>query len=367
MMATQGRDGAAASATLEVVSPGALALLQDLGRPGWRRIGVPRAGALDPALLRIANRLAGNAEAAPAIEFFVAGPTLKAVDQALQLGLAGDFQVTLLRANGERTQIESWRSVSLQPGDVLRAGPPRSARVGVIAVGGLAVAPVLGSASTYVRAALGGQAGRALAAGDKLGAAALTPGVRPTERVLRRPPAAQAAPIRVVPGPQADYFSEATLAAFFAGSYRVSAEADRMGVRLQGPTLAHRGDKGAEIVSDATVPGSIQVPGNGLPIVLLADGQTVGGYPKIGTVVSADLGRLATAPVGAELRFEAVTVAQAEMLARAHEAGLRKLLAAIEALALDGDIDLDAIYDSNLVSGMIDAFHPEGADPWTST
>lgn len=140
-----------------------------------------------------------------------------------------------------------------------------------------------------------------------------------------------------------------------------------MGVRLQGPALTHRPDKGAEIVSDATVPGSIQVPGNGQPIVLLADGQTVGGYPKIGTVASADLARLATAPVGAELRFEAVTVAQAETLAREHEAGLQQLLKTIEPLALDGDIDLGAIYTANLVSGIIDAQHPEGAETWTST
>ena len=363
MMAEQ--SSSAATATLEVVSPGALAALQDLGRPGWRRIGVPRAGALDPRLLRIANRLAGNAEGAAAIEFFAAGPTLKALDHPVQLGLAGDFPVTLMRATGEKHQLESWRSVTLRPGDSLRAGPPRSARVGYVAVAGLAVAPVLGSASTYARAALGGHAGRALAAADKLATAAAV--ARPLERVLRRPPAAPAAPVRVVPGPQADYFSDEVLASFFAGTYRVLAEADRMGVRLQGPLLAHRPDKGAEIVSDAAVPGSIQVPGNGLPIVLLADGQTVGGYPKIGTVVSADLARLATAPVGAELRFEAVTVAQAEALARRHEVELQRLLKAIEPLMTDGDIDLEAIFSANLVSGIIDAQHPEGIDAWTST
>ena len=364
-MAGQASDSPGAVASLEVVSPGALATLQDLGRPGWRRIGMPRAGALDPGVLRIANVLAGQAEGAAAIEFFAAGPTLKALDHPVQLGLAGDFPATLTRASGERTQIEAWRSVTLRPGETLRAGSPRSARVGYVAVGGLAVAPVLGSASTYARAALGGHGGRALAAGDKLKPAAAA--ARPMERVLRRPPAMPSAPIRVVPGPQADYFSAEALAAFFAGTWRVSAEADRMGVRLQGPALAHRADKGAEIVSDATVPGSIQVPGNGLPIVLLADGQTVGGYPKIGTVASADLGRLATAAIGAELRFEAVTVAQAEALALAHEAALQQLLKAIEPLLTDGDIDLEAIYRSNLVSGMIDAHHPEGADAWTST
>jgi biotin-dependent carboxylase-like uncharacterized protein len=363
-MAQQAPDLLPNAATLEVVSPGALAALQDLGRPGWRRIGVPRAGALAPQLLRIANRLAGHADGAAAIEFFAAGPTLKAVGQPVQLGLAGDFPVTLIRANGERTQLESWRSLTLRPGDSLRAGQPRSARVGYVAVAGLAVAPVLGSASTYARAALGGHAGRALAAGDKLSAAAAA---RPVERVLRRPPDAPGAPIRVVPGPQAEHFSDEVLVAFFAGTYRVSAEADRMGVRLQGPALAHRPDKGAEVVSDATVPGSIQVPGNGLPIVLLADGQTVGGYPKIGTVASVDLARLGTAPIGAELRFEAVTVAQAEALARAHEDQVQRLLNAIEPLALDGDIDLDAIFGSNLVSGMIDAHNPEGSEAWTST
>lgn len=365
MNAAPAQAAQAAVATLEVVSPGALAALQDLGRSGWRRIGVPRAGALDAGLLRIANRLAGQAEGAAAIEFFAAGPTLKALDHSVQLGLAGDFTSTLTRANGDSRQLGSWRSVTLRPGDALRAAAPRSARVGYVAVGGLEVAPVLGSGSTYARAALGGHAGRALAAGDRLQAAAAAPGQ--AERVLRQAPAAHAAPIRVVPGPQHDFFDDAVLASFFAAAYRVSAEADRMGVRLQGPALTHRPDKGAEIVSDATVPGSIQVPGNGLPIVLLADGQTVGGYPKIGTVVSADLGRLATAPLGTELRFEAVTVAQAEALARAHEAALQQLLQAIEPLLSEGNIDLEAIYRSNLVSGMIDARQPEGSDAWTST
>jgi allophanate hydrolase len=237
--------------------------------------------------------------------------------------------------------------------------------VGYVAVAGLAVPAVLGSASTYARAGLGGHQGRGLAAGDKLGAGAAP--ARPLERVLRRPPAVPAGPIRVVPGPQADHFSAEALAAFFADTYRVSAEADRMGVRLQGPALAHRSGAAAEIVSDATVPGSIQVPGNGLPIVLLADGQTVGGYPKIGTVASADLARLATAPIGAELRFEAVSVAQAEALAAEHEAETQRLLRAVEPLMTHGDIDLDALYASNLLSGIIDAHHPEGSDAWTST
>ena len=344
------------TATLEIVAPGALATIQDLGRSGWRRSGVPRAGALSPALLRIANTLAGNPEATPAIEFFVVGPTLKAVDGPVLLGIAGDCPLTLTGADGQPRQLDAWRSVTLQPGDTLRIGAPRASRAGVVAVRGLVVPAVLGSAATYTRARLGGLGGRALAAGDKLvlAALALQHGAAPVGRWLPRPPATDRSAIRVVPGPQADHFDAAALAAFFAADYSVSADADRMGVRLLGLVLTHNA-KGSEIVSDATVPGAIQVPGNGQPIVLLADGQTAGGYPKIATVISADLPRLALAPVGSSLRFAPVTVAQAEGLARERELELRRLLASIQALALDGDIDLNAIYTANLVSGIIDA------------
>jgi len=348
------------TASLEVVSPGALALIQDLGRSGWRRFGVPRAGALDAGLLRIANRLAGNAEDSPAIEFFVAGPTFKAADAPVQLAFAGDFTLTLQRA-GEATVLESWRSVTLQPGDTLRAGQPRTGRVGYVAVAGLAVAPVLGSASTYTRARLGGIDGRALAAGDHLVVAAAPstqPGTNVPERVLKTPPVASTAPIRVVPGPQDDHFGAAAMALFLGSEYRVSRDADRMGLRLEGPALQHRPDKGAEIVTDATVPGSIQVPGNGLPIVLLADGQTAGGYPKIATVISADLARLACAPVGATVRFASVGVAVGEALARQREEEVRRQLGAIEPLLLVDGIDLAAIYAGNLISAMIDALDP---------
>lgn len=350
------------SACIEVTSPGVLATLQDLGRTGWRRFGVPRAGALDAAWLRIANRLAGNPEGAAAIEFFIAGPTLQAHDAPVRLGLAGDFALTLQRgAGGDASVLDSWRSVTLQPGDTLRVGAPRSGRVGYIAIAGLQVNDVLGSASTYTRARLGGVQGRALAAGDRLAAAAAghaASGAAIPDAVLRSPPAGSEAPIRVVPGPQDDHFDAEAMATFFSAGFRVSRDADRMGLRLEGPALQHRADKGAEIVSDATVPGSIQVPGNGLPIVLLADGQTAGGYPKIATVISADLARLATRPVGALLHFAPVSVAQAEALAREREAEVQRCLAAIEPLTLVDGVDLAALYANNLVSAMIDALQP---------
>ena len=149
------------------------------------------------------------------------------------------------------------------------------------------------------------------------------------------------------------------MAAFLATPWRLSRDADRMGLRLEGPPLRHRPDKGADIVSDAVLPGSVQVPGNGQPIVLLADGQTMGGYPKIATVASADLGRLARAAVGTVLRFQAVTVAQAEAAAREAEAQLQRVLAAIEPLTLVDGVDLAALYGHNLISAMIDAREPD--------
>jgi 5-oxoprolinase (ATP-hydrolysing) subunit C len=350
------------TARLAITAPGALVTVQDLGRRGWRRFGVPLAGALDTGLLRLANRLAGNAEAAPALEFFLSGPSFEALDAPVRLAFAGHFTVTLQRG-GERSVLASWRSVTLQPGDSLRVGAVAAGRVGYVAAAGLVVPPTMGSAATYARARLGGIDGRALAAGDRLPvAAAAGPlhGAAAPERVLRQPPVTSTAPIRVVPGPQHDHFDAAAMAVFLGSEYRISRDADRMGLRLEGPQLMHRPDKGAEIVSDATVPGSIQVPGNGLPIVLLADGQTAGGYPKIATVASADLARLACASVGAVLRFAAIGVAEAEALARAHEAGLQRLLAAVEPLTLVDGIDTEALLAGNLVSGMIDALDPSG-------
>ena len=346
------------SARLLIRSAGALATIQDRGRPGWRRCGVPCAGVLDVAWMRLANALVGNAEGQALIEFFIAGPTLQALDGPVRLACAGDMPLTLQRG-GERQRLDCWRSITLHPGDELHVGAPRRGRVGCVAVAGLQLAPVLGSASTYARAGLGGVAGRALVAGDCLNVAAAD-GARP-ERVLRTPPHDADAPIRIVPGPQDDHFDAAALTVLLASAYRVSRDADRMGLRLEGPALQHRADKGADIVSDAVLPGSIQVPGNGQPIVLLADGQTMGGYPKIATVVSADLGRLARAAVGTALRFQALSVAEAETLARQRDAEIRARIAAIEALILVDGVDLDALAHHNLISAMIDALDPPNA------
>jgi biotin-dependent carboxylase-like uncharacterized protein len=316
---------------LEIAAPGVLASIQDLGRHGFRRFGVPTSGALEPAWLRIANALAGSREDSAGIEFFLTGPVLRALEGEARLGLAGDF-VAELERGGVRRRVGSWRSATLRSGDVLRIGPPRPAKVGYVAVRGLEVDGVLGSASTYLRGGFGGITGRPLRRGDVLEASSA-----PDGPALGLPPVPRRAtgPIRAVPGPQDDHFDARAIAAFFEGEYVVTNWSDRMGTRLDGPRLAHRSPASAEIVSDAIVPGAIQVPGNGLPIVLLADGQTIGGYPKIATVASADLPRLAVLPPGSKVRFRRATVEEAEALARAREAEVRALLGSIRPLLFE--------------------------------
>lgn len=350
----------ASSGRLRIVHPGAMASLQDLGRSGLRRAGVPRAGALQPAWLRLANLLAGNDEHLAAIEFFGGGLQLRADEAPLRVALAGPFSAEIVAADGGRRALDGWRSATLAPGEQLRCGMTRGARVAYVAVAGLAAPTLLGSASTYARAGFGSL----LAAGDVF---SVPPAAGRGERMLAVPPATVGAidgttdslPIRIVPGPQADYFDDSALEAFLACAYRVTAESDRMGMRLDGTTLVHRPEKGADIASDATVPGSIQVPGNGKPIVLLNDGQTAGGYPKIATVVSADLPRLAALPAGAAVRFQAVSVAAAEAAARAAESDLKALAGSIVPAVVAGELDLDALYAGNLLSGMVNATRPD--------
>jgi allophanate hydrolase len=338
---------------LEILQPGAYASLQDAGRRGFRRIGVPWSGVLDPRLMRLANALAGNPPGAPVIECFDGGLQFVAHGGPVRVAVAGEADIEI-GAAGSRRALSPWCSCTLAAGERLRIVRMKRGRIAVVAVAGLALPPVMGSAATYARAALGGLAGRALAVGDRLPAAA----PEGAELCLPLPPGADDAPLRVVPGPQADHFSAAALACLTDNDYRVSDQADRMGIRLEGPPLEHRG--AAEIISDATVPGSIQVPGNGQPIVLLADAQTAGGYPKIATLIGADLPRLAARRPGEAVRFAMVSAAQGLAIARALDAETVALVAAIRPLAA-GLPDLAALYSVNLVSGAVRGADEDGS------
>jgi len=343
---------------LEVIASGTYASVQDQGRFGFRRIGVPWSGVLDRDLMHIANTLAGNPPTHPVIECFDGGQQFRAVNAPIRLALAGHATLEIRTAEGSRS-IAAWRSFTLAAGATLRILATAPGRIAVLAVAGLAITSVMGSASTYARAGIGGAHGRALVAGDRLPCDAA--GAR-SEHILDGPPQRTSGPIQVVPGPQHEHFSRDSLSALFAATYVVSNAADRMGIRLEGTPIAHRDDFGHEIVSDAIVPGSIQVPGNGLPIVLLADAQTAGGYPKIATVISTDLSRVAAMRPGDKLCFTAISAEEGERIARRARDALGATLGRIRTITDDG-LDLAALYGANLVGGAVNALTPEPPPP----
>jgi allophanate hydrolase len=335
-----------------VASPGLFTTVQDRGRRGYQNIGVPVSGALDRVALALANGLAGNSGDAAALEMLVQGPVLEVVAESVRVAAVGVEALTVEGSGGSRS-VAGGRSVRLQRGERLGFGAFTGLCAYLAVEGGIAVAPVLGSASTYVRNRVGGFDGRPLQAGDVLPAGGGVAAER-TELALG---AAWAAgferPIRVVLGPQDDHFTEAGVATFLAEPFRISRQADRMGFRLDGPAIAHKGD--GNIVSDGIVAGSVQVPASGQPIVLLADAQTAGGYPKIATVISADLPLLARRGPGREVRFAAVTVEEAEDMRRAQEAELAAALAGLRPVEDAPTISHEALHHVNLVGGVASA------------
>ncbi len=339
------------SQILRVKSPGLHTTVQDLGRDGFADVGVPPSGALDAVALRLANALVGNDANAAALEILVSGPTLEVIADSLHVAFVGGSAGLSLEHAHQRS-IPAGRSVHVKKGDVIKIGMIAGSSCGYLAMGGgIDVPRMLGSASTYTRGFLGGFEGRALRAGDALQGRR---GAEHDERELAAPLDSEFdAPIRVVLGPQDDHFTDAAVEAFFAGTYTVSAQADRMGFRLEGPELAHT--KGYNIVSDGIVSGSIQVPGSGQPIVLMRDYQTIGGYPKIATVISPDISRLGRRSPGAKVRFVAVTRDDAEAIYRDEEAAIAARIADMRTPREQASINLHALYDENLIGGIVSA------------
>jgi biotin-dependent carboxylase-like uncharacterized protein len=301
---------------ISVLKPGLLATVQDAGRPGLRAFGMPVAGAIDRWALAAANLLAGNGPGAAAVELTLVGGSFRFERAALAALAGADMQA---RLDGE--PVAPWSSFRARAGSTLVLGPAAAGVRCYLAVrGGVDVPPVLGSRSTYVRARVGGLGGRALAAGDLL----------PVGRGRGRPPAPRALAagevpacggevrLRALPGPQEDRFDPEGIETFYSAAWKVTPQNDRMGYRLEGPAVRH-------LLTDPLLPGAVQVPGNGRPIVLMVDCQTAGGYAKIATVIGPDLRRLAQARAGDTVRFARVTHAAAVRALREERAALGRL------------------------------------------
>jgi len=294
------------AAAVEVLDPGLFTTVQDAGRSGYRRLGIAGAGALDATALELANRSVGNAAAAAGLELTLAGPTLRFL-RPVRFALAGaDLGAVLQRADLGDWPVPSGVPVLARPGNRLVFRQRLAGcRAYLAFAGGIDVPRVLGSRSTDRLAGFGGLGGRPLAAGDRLGVGAAvgpprdphsTPPPRADEETVR---------VRVVLGPQLEDFAESTLRRFCDTAWSVGSLSDRVGCRLQGEPLAHTGT--GEIASEGMVPGSVQVPPDGLPIVMLADAPTTGGYPKVATVLHEDLPLLAQLVPGAgRVRFVVV-------------------------------------------------------------
>ena len=289
-----------------VREPGLLTTVQDAGRSGRRRLGVGRAGAMDGPALAAANGAVGGAPEAAGLECTVAGPTLEFLAPVRFAVTGADLGAVLERADLGDWPVPRGASVLARPGNRLRfSGRREGCRAYVALAGGIDAPVVLGSRATDLACGFGGVAGRALQAGDVLGVLALAH--RGEGPRWRPAPAARSVRVRVVPGPQDDHFDAAALSRFLAEPWRVGPSSDRIGLRLEGEPLRHSGP--AEILSDGMVPGSIQVPPDGRPIVMLADGPTTGGYPKIATLLAEDLSLLAQlVPGEGEVRFEKVSL-----------------------------------------------------------
>jgi len=291
---------------IEVLNPGALSTIQDLGRPGLAHLGIPRSGAADRRSLRLANRLVGNPDSAPAIEATLVGPRLR-VWEAATLALTGaDVPARRLGAGRAESELAMNVPVCAEAGDELAIGTARSALRTYIAVrGGLDVPRVLGSASTDLLTGLGP---RPLRAGDRLavGPAPQTPGPVDFAPDLHLTAANAGGGVRlgVVLGPRTDRFSPESVQTFLLSEFEVTPSSNRVGIRLRGPALVPAHEQ--ELPSEGLVPGAIQVPPDGQPIILLADHPTTGGYPVIAVVRSDQLPAIGQLRPGERVGFVGV-------------------------------------------------------------
>lgn len=331
-----------------VIAPGA-STIQDVGRFGLQRYGVASAGAMDRTALRRANALVGSPPGAPAIELGPLPVTLEITGAPVRFTLTGaarEASIGVTKADGNQTHI-------IREGERLLVGNARAGMYSYLAFeGGLASEPCFGSCSLDQRAGFGSPLKEPLQAGDILEVAAATAWTCERKAARTEPAAAVNNVIRVVLGPQDDYFFPETIEQFLDTRWRVSLNSNRMCYCLEGPLLAHA--KGYNIVSDATVRGAIQIAGSGQPFVLLNDRGTIGGYPKIATLATVDIDRFVQIPPNSEVRFTAVSVERAQSLLRAQASSAAPRIQDAPRIGLDEA----ALSAANLAGTATNALEP---------
>jgi len=330
---------------LVISAIGPASSVQDGGRHGAQRYGLTPSGAMDRLALAAANCLVGNELLAAAIEIGPFGAAFTAREGAVRFALAGAPR----NADISGRAVASDTSMMLADGETLGLCFARGGAFSYLAIEeGIDGEPMFGSLAVNARAGLGSPYPRPLQAGDELQTVAAS---GTAERRIDLPPLVEG-PIRVVMGPQHDEFGKDAINLFLNSEWKISATSDRMGYRLEGPVIKHL--HGHNIVSDGTVDGSIQVPGNGAPIVLMPDRGTSGGYPKIATVITADFGRFAQIPAGRGFRFKAVSMAEAQREARQFAQLLRSLPDRVRPIETF-DLNIEALQDANVAGAAVSA------------
>ena len=308
---------------LEIIEPGLLTTIQDRGRYGYQRFGVPVSGAMDTFALRAANLLVGNDQGAAALEMTVLGPRIRFLADTWFALAGADLSPTL-----DGAPVVSWQTISAKKDSVLSfQGAQDGMRSYLAVAGGFDVPLVMGSRSTYTKTAMGGFEGRPLKPGDVLSSLDVASDAEFVELKLpehiQAPTYGHKHQVRVILGPQKEAFTSSGIDTFLNSEYTVTIQSDRMGYRLEGPVIEHV--SGPDIVSDGIPLGAIQVPGDGRPIVLLTDRGTTGGYTKIATVISTDIGILAQALPGDTITFQAIAIEDAHAILHDQEAALLAL------------------------------------------
>jgi antagonist of KipI len=309
--------------SLEILSPGPLTTIQDLGRYGLGRYGVPPSGALDSFSLRVANLLVGNLEGEAGIEITLMGLKMRVLTDLVIALCGGDLQPQL-----NDKPFDMWCSRIVRKGGTLFLKTPRTGCRAYLAVGGgISLEPVLTSKSTNMASRFGGYEGRSLRKGDLLFSGAIEQHFQNAGKIFTpqgRPSYTGDWDLRVLLGPQAQDFPEESKRLFLDSSFTVSTQSDRTGIRLSGPALHRKKELGDSIISEGIVPGAIQVPGDGQPIILLVETIT-GGYRKIATVISADLPLLGQIKPGDRVRFQEVLMREAMMALQESENHINRL------------------------------------------
>lgn len=322
---------------IEVLTSGLMNSVQDLGRPGYLDQGIGQGGAMDRMALRVANVLVGNEESVAGIEIAIF-PFRTRFIEPVKFTVTGALCAATL--NGHPTA--PWTIGEAQAGDELRLDPPSEGLRAYIAVaGGIDVPKVLGSRATDLKSGFGGLEGRALMRGDRLAIGSRASQAAPPghgadpyyfRECLGGTPSGEPLTLRVMPGAEFDAFTDSATEAFFSTVYTVSADNNRQGMRLEGPALALTAR--LELMSHGIMPGTIQVPPSGSPVIQLAEANTCGGYPKFAHVIEPDLWKLAQAPPGATMRFERVSRDAAVEAIRLDELRVRRLKNLMPAMAV---------------------------------